>query len=387
LFLMKITILLLCLCLLLTTSLFGQSFYTADVSVSGTNTTNLFKNSSDSSDTYVSTKATLNLFALSFAKVNLFSEYTKYNKTSNLSNLNYGFGVTCIPFNDSSKFSAYMNVNVKGYNYKDTLTTLSSDFSDKEIKATMSIGYLINEKTRIRTGLNSNLTGFASDSVANKQPLELFTGINFSLFGANAIDIEAGYTKQKYDFLPIYRPLLTFNLPYAIRPADNAYTMLKESDLNSYYLSLRLSRPLGQKTGLSLNYSFREFTKVKDSSTILGSSTGYLSPWTNSYSGNSIQAKIKTFLVPYSIVNIGAGYWNSSFLNTLETVNFVTVTSNAEFRYDDKYRVFLTISTPIVTSSGRLLEPSLSLDYTDNKSTNANYTYSDFTISLSFNVK
>ncbi len=405
---MKKIIFLISILLFVTGSLFGQTFYNAEVTVRASSTDNLFKNSSDSSDNFASTKASLNLYPLHFSEINIFTEYTKYNKNNNLSNLNYGGGLTLMPLSDSSLFSIYMNMNYKGYRYKEdtltTSTTSSTEFSDKNINGVVALGYQLNETTSLRTGFNYSLVGYASDSdfVSDKSLNEIFTGLNLSLFGSNAIDFEAGYSFEKYDYLPEYDSV--FNRTYGI-DRINAYNRLEESDLNSYYVSLRYSRPLGKKTGFSLSYSYRNFTESKDSALILGSSSGYLSPWVNSYDGNTTLAKFKTYLVPYTIISFGVGYWNSSYLKTLESVSilnplydpyyddpsaeFTTTvhTRNAQGRNDDKYRIFMTVSVPIVTSSGRLFEPSLNIDYTDNESTIANYTYSDFSIILSINIR
>lgn len=414
---MKIKILLICIIILSVASIQAQSYYNTDFTYSESSTNNLFKNATKVKDKFSSYNATLNLYPIHFVQFNIFSEYNYYGKNSNLTdiintlseyngfdnnsdltNFKYGGGFTLLPLSDSSAFSLFINMNYQEYSYKDALTTNSSEFSDKDVNGIFSLGYQLNEKTNIRSGFNYVLTGYASDSVTDKKSNEIFAGLNFSIFGSNAIDIEGGYTFEKYDYLPeykVYENLGGLVSPYDISPGKG-YSFLEEADLNSFYFSFRFSRPLGQKTGIALNYSFREFTDIKDSSIIYGYSTGYLSPAISSYEGNSIQAKIKTYLIPYTILNIGMGYWNSSYLKILETIEIInefnefenmTNTKNAEVREDDKYRIFASLSVPIVTSSGRLFEPSITLDYTDNESSIGNYTYSDFTATFSLNIK
>ncbi len=372
----------------------AQSYYNTDITVTATNTDNLFKNYSNVTDHFSSLKGTINLYRTDIEQLSFFAEYTNYGNNPNLSNIKYGGGITLLPLSDSSEFTLFLNLNYQGYSYKNALTTNSSDFSNENIDGMISLGYQVNEKTNVRIGLNSTLTGYASSSVTDKNLRDIFAGINISLFGSNAFDLEGGYSHEKYDYLPEYHP--DFGIHYGVQPR-NAYSILEDADLNSFYLSFRYSRPLGNKSGLSLTYSFREFTKSKDSSMIYGYSTGYLSPWIATYAGNSIQAKIKSYLIPLTILNVGFGYWNSSYLKTLESVEsfdpflqeyvYRTNTANGQFRDDDKYQMYLSFSLPIVTSSGRLFEPSLKIDYTDNNSSIANYTFSDFTASISLNIK
>lgn len=385
-----------CLILVIGNSVKAQSYYNTDISLTATNTDNLFKNYSNVTDHFSSLKGTINLYRTDIEQLSFFTEYTNYGNNPDLSNLKYGGGITLLPLSDSSDFTLFLNLNYQGYSYKDALTTNSSDFSNENIDGMISLGYQINEKTNIRIGLNSTVTGYASSSVTDKNLRDIFAGINISLFGSNAFDLEGGYSHEKYDYLPEYMILGNNYLHYAVRATD-AYSILEKSDLNSYYLSLRYSRPLGNKSGLSLTYSFREFTKTQDSSMIYGYSTGYLSPWIASYAGNSIQAKIKSYLIPFTILNFGFGYWNSSYLKTLESIESfddflqeyipITNTANGQLRNDDKYQMYLSFSIPIVTSSGRLFEPSIRIDYTDNNSSIANYTFSDFTASISLNIK
>ncbi len=389
---MKIKLLFACFILVIGNSIQAQSYYNTDFSITASNTDNLFKNYSNVTEHFTSLKGTINLYRTDIEQLSFFADYTNYGNNPNLSNIKYGGGITLLPLSDSSEFTLFLNLNYQGYSYKNALTTNSSDFSNENIDGMISLGYQVNEKTNVRIGLNSTLTGYASSSVTDKNLRDIFAGINISLFGSNAFDLEGGYSHEKYDYLPEYHP--DFGIHYGIQPR-NAYSLLEKSDLNSFYLSLRYSRPLGNKSGLSLTYSFREFTDFKDSSMIYGFSTGYLSPWVASYEGNSVQVKIKTYLIPFTILNFGFGYWNSSYLKTLELGYYDFLgellsrvnTEDGQLRDDDKYQMFLSFSIPIVTSSGRLFEPSLKIDYIDNNSSIANYTFSNFTASISLNIK
>ena len=389
----KIIQLLIC-TLLIYSNIQAQSFYSAEFLTGVNSTNNLFNYYSDSSDTYATSKLSVNLTPVSFGEINLFTGYTKYNKNNYLSNLNYGAGLTLIPLSDSLPLTLYINMTYQKYSYRDVLTTTSSEFSDRDAGGMISLAYQITDLTNFRLGYSYSLLGYASDSVTDKKSNSLFAGMNFSLFGSNSIDIEGGYSFEKYDYLPEYDSV--FHRTYGI-DNKNGYLLLENADLKSIYLSLRYSRPISRKTGLSLSFAYKNFSEFQDSALILGSSTGYLSPWLSSYDGNATLIKIKTYSIPYAIINLGFGFWNSSYLKTLESelvyselleeYVYTTHTRNGRDRNDDKYRLFMSVAVPIVKSSGRLFEPSLNLDYTDNRSTIENFTYTDFTISLNLNIK
>ena len=376
-------------------SVSAGSFYNAELNLNGGSTSNLYKNQDDSSDVYSTINGTLNLFPTSFVEFNLLTDYTIYKNNSSLSNLKYGGGFTVLPLKDSSKFTILLTTNYQGYSYKDALTTNSSEFTDKGINGIFSLGYEFYENFHIRTGFNYTQTGYATEEVSDKKTNEIFGGINFSVFGSHAFDIEGGYSFEKYDYLPDVKEqyiiigndtLASFINIYPI-DSSNAYSSDIEDDLNSFYLSARYSRPLGNKTGLSITYSYRKFQEIKDSTFILGNSTGYLSPWVKSFEGSSIQAKIKTYMIPQFIITGGFGYWDKSHLRTLESYLGVVSTVNAADRADDMHRYFLTIQLPIVTASGRFFEPTLNIEFTNNNSSISNYDYTDFTITTGLNIR
>lgn len=380
--------------LFIASTISAGSFYTAEFDINGGSTSNLFKSHEEYSDVYTSLKGSINLYPSDFAEVNINSEYTKYNDFSDLSNMKYGGGLTVIPFNDSSKFKLFISGQYYGYKYKDVLTTNSSEFSDKDANGKVSFGYAFSSNINARTGVYFTSTGFASDSVSDKNFHNIFTGINVTAFGHNSFDIEGGFCFEKYDYVPEYREnyiitpfdTIKFTDIYIINP-NEAYAIQKKSDLKSLYISSRLSRPVGNKTGLSLLYAYRGFTETQDSSVVYGYSTGYLSPWLNSYEGSTIQLKLKTYMLPHFILSAGFGYWDKAYLKVIESEGGVVSTVSAKFRKDDSRKYFLTIQLPFVTASGNFFEPTLNIEYTNNSSNIHEYEYTDFTVTTKLNIR
>lgn len=376
--------------LLLTAQSFAGSFYNIEFNLNSVNTDNLFNDSTNAKDFYSSIRSTANIYPIKNSELNVFAEYTNYGKNPNLSNITYGSGLTFLPLSDSSNFSLLFTGSFQKYSYKEALTTNSTEFVKQDISALAGFGYDVSKSIHLRTGVSWKSTGYASDDVPDKKLTEIFSGLNFTIFGSNSIDIESGYTYEKYNYLPEFKPLMfivgtdtiyTDPMIYAINTDEDAYGNQKDADLNAFYFSTRFSRPLGKKTGLSLIYYYRDFNDIKDSTLVLGYSTGYLSPWVSSYDGFSIQGKLKTYLIPKTITTFGYGYWDKNHLRVVERHDGIVSTVNTQGRADSMRKLFLTIQFPIVLPSGRFVEPVLNVEFTNNNSTVDVYNYDDFTVS------
>ncbi|MBU0984010.1 MAG: hypothetical protein KKA42_09080, partial [candidate division Zixibacteria bacterium] len=324
-----------------------------------------------------------------------------------------GGGLTIIPTRDSSRLSSYAAINysarrfrttpaaddtssVPGHVPAETGNPNESDADDWD--GTLAVGYLVSQSMRLRVGTTYRSTSYANDEVEPKHTFDYFLGGNLSLPGRNALDIEAGYTQGNLERVPTWD--YEFDLPRGQITPDSIYSILIEDDLNSWYISPRLSRPIGNRTGVSITYSHREFIDRNDSALVYGYSSGYLSPWVSSYEGDAVQIKVKTYLIPKMIVTSGFGYWDKSMLDMLEqyrdfriivdpfTGDTMTVdrTYNAnpyrcgiQERSDQRRQVFVNLQMPLQLRQG-LLEPSLKLEFTSNSSSVRVYDYTDFAI-------
>jgi len=358
-----------------------------DARLSQASTGNLFQDSTNRSDHYTVAGISADLFPTSFAKVNVLGEYTYYGNLFDLSNIQYGAGLTMIPTSDSSRLVVYITGNVRRRDYRkrdlDSLSTNASQFNSADYHALASMGYEITDAIQLRTGLTFKSTGYGLEDVSDRRTYDLYAGGNISLPANHVLDVEAGYTTGNFEFIQ--------DSARSYRIGDSlVYAILSDGTLKSTYLSLRLSRSLGERTGLGLTLSRRRFSNLKDEALVYGYSTGLISPWVSVYDGDAAMVSLKTFLVPRLIVTAGFGYWEKDHPTTIERVyaerfGVLTLqplsTAWTFKRTDIRRRWQFSVRWPIILTSNRLLEPSLQLDYTDNESTVKVYEYDDFTIS------
>ena len=382
--------------------------FDVEASTSGGSTRNLFSDSTNRNDTYSSTSVELNWYPQSFARVNLAGAYTYYGNFFNLSNLVYGGGLTLIPMPDSSRFSIYLESNLKKREYRqsevDTTSLNANEITGDEQDVSLGVGYHINSTTQLRTGFHFQSTQYQLDGVIDHERADVITGANTTLFGSLAIDLELGYSTGNYQFvdpMEIVPGIPEFGIPdttverRAIDPGEQ-YSILVIDRLKSYYISPRLSGALGRKTGWAITYSHRRFIDTDEDAVIYGYSTGYLSPWLNDYAGQAVILRTKTYLVSSLIISFSAGFWEREHIPTVENElkpnrfgQLVPVINllYAQQRTDWRRRIDFKFQIPLHIGTAATLEPSLEFDYTDNNSTVAVYDYHDFAVSGGVTVR
>ncbi len=377
-----------------------------EASLSGGSTTNLYSDSSHQYCLFRATSLDLDYSVTAFAQVNLTGEYTYYRQTSNLSNLSYSAGATLIPLSDSSRFTLYLNGNMRDRQYRDVATDSggvnANEFTGREYDAKVGLGFDLTSTAQLRTSLTFNSTGYDIEGVLDKETYDAAVGANVTLFNRFSLDLELGYSTGRYQYInPISSGYIpppwdsTFFFPREDISGDSSYTILHEADLKSLYFSPRLSTSIGAKVGVSLTYMVRNFQDHDEDQTVYGYSTGWLSPWNTSYEGQATLLNLKTYLIPRLILSIDAGYWDKDYIKAVEYGPYmdgffrkegVTYKERVD-RSDYRSRTAITLQMPLAHSSGYFLEPSVTFDYTDNKSTVSVYEYVDFSVSGGLTVR
>ncbi|MCP4706357.1 MAG: hypothetical protein GY865_17300 [candidate division Zixibacteria bacterium] len=338
-------------------------------------TSNLLTDSSDVEDSYTTSSLRLKMYPVSTLEVILFGDYSNYVNTSNLNGFSKGVSFTFIPTNQNSNLSSYLSVSFSGRTYKEDLR----DFNNNSFKLMTSNGYRLGKAFSVRTGVKLESTSYLYSDSPDKDSYEIFVGTNFTPLGSNSFDIEVGYTGLRYSFIPDTTYMLTDS------PTGSYDYFHVKGDLFSYYISPRLSRPIGSKTGISITFHHREFYNG-DNAVVLGSAVNFISPMGNVYEGQSLTVAIKTKLVPKMIISGGFGYWKKSFLRTMVITDLYPA-SFAEKRNDEQNRIFVIIERPIYFKSGGSLKPKLQFDIINNNTTSISmfelYDYSSFSINAS----
>lgn len=375
-----------------------------EASLSSGSTTNLYSDTSQQYCLFRAASLDLDYSVTPFAQVNLASEYTYYRQMSNLSNLSYSAGATLITVSDWWRFSFYVNGNVRDRRYRDVATDSggvnANEFTGREYDAKIGLGYDLTPSVQLRTSLAYKSMGYDIEGVLDKKTYDAAIGGNASIFNHFSLDIELGYSTGKYQYIWPEYPFGDTVLPRA--QIDSAqYDILLIDDLKSIYFSPRLSTFIGNKLGISLTYMVRNFQDHDENSTIYGYSSGFLSPWNNKYEGQGVVLNLKSYMVPRLVMTVTAGYWDKNYIRVVEYGTWwnqprfgppmlrfgVNLLETAHDRSDYRSRTSVTFKVPLTHSSGYFLEPTVTFDYTDNKSTIPVYNYNDFSVSGGLTVR
>ncbi len=352
----------------------------ADVSFEFSNsqgsTNNLLDDSSKIYDTYTTSALRAAYCPLPSLEISLSGENSYYRELTGLSGQTGQYGMTYIPFPESSPLSLYISGDVSAVRYHREFSAFDNNSAEIEAAA----GYTIKDGLYARAGVAYSSTAYIGLDMPYKRDFEVYWGGNVSLFGFGSFDIETGFARANYTYIVND----TIN-HFPILPPDSFPDA--GADLWMYFISPRLSAHIAPKTGLSVLFSQRNFQNY-DRQIIYGFSTSYLSPWAGVWQGQEISANIKSYLIPHVILTAGAGYWDKGYMRTAEEEHLLWILALLdEARHDYESRYYVTLQWPITTRGHILIEPNIRFDYTDNRSNKPLYYYDDFSVSGSIKVR
>ncbi|MGB5137107.1 MAG: hypothetical protein WBP29_01095, partial [Candidatus Zixiibacteriota bacterium] len=336
-----------------------------ELGLNGGYTDNLLSDSSGVVDRYSTSSATLRFYPNSNYELRTTGEATFYSAQTGLSNKLARLGATWIPLNAESRFSIYVSGDFDLLRYRSQF----GRFNTNNIDARAAFGYRLGTVANLRWGVRLQSTEYLGSSSGDKASIESFAGINTTFWRDNSFDCEFGYGIMDYRFIDPALEYIDIEQPEAA---------LTGGKLRSIYVSPRVSRPLGSRTGANVTFTYHHFLGDEDE-IVYGSSVGLLSPWTSVWEGTSIVANVKSFLLPGFISTFGCGYWNRRHLRTIENGLYPLVIGRE--RDDDQARMYLQFVRPIAVGSGKILQPRIQIDYSNNNSSNELFDYSGASIS------
>lgn len=324
-----------------------------------------------------------------------------------LSSVTSGLHLTYIPTAGNSQLSVYLSGGVGRHSYDDRnsqlydtigfagdTTYLKRDFkiyntTDYDVMAAFGFQYSPRIHLRVEAAFVYNdytRAVFLNDMVNNKRALDFVTGVNWSVSGTNVIDLELGLSGQTINRtfvdttvdLPspgIYDTSITFGKPDLV--------------IQTLYISPRFSRQLGEKTGVSLTGTYRNFVKGSDL-IVAGDAAELLDPFATVWEGAGLSLSVKTFLVPRLITTIGLGYWNKTYLKHIELYDagFPSLQPRVVDREDTKKAFYIGFQMPLPKTWGGLnIEPVVSVEYGDNSSTMQTYDYFGWDLGIGVSLK
>lgn len=379
-------------CLLVLAQTVSAGVIGGEYTLSGGSNGNLLGDSTNTYDLYLSSNLKVKVYPLSCLEITLNNDYSFYREFIGLNNMSSGITATYLPLASTSPLSLYITA-------KGTMLEYDKDFSgfDNNI-AQLNVGaaYNLTPRVAVRSGVSHRLTHYVNTETSYIRSRDIYAGVNAALPYAFTFDLEGGFSRTNYlhkDILPLFEDSLPPD-PEEIFPIVYEDWRLRwvgdaEDNLWLSYLSPRISRPLGDKTGLNVTFTRRVFTNY-DGALIYGFATQYLSPWASVWEGHDMSFGIKTYLVPRLIVTSGIGYWEKMYLKTIEkdpNLAFYASSFNAPRREDWQTRIYLGVQYPMKLASGLFIEPAVNVEYTNNVSNKGVYNYSNFLVTAGIKAK
>jgi len=211
------------------------------------------------------------------------------------------------------------------------------------------------------------------------------------------LDLETGFSTGNYSYVDSAAFLAGTTMPSRRIIPGTEYddSVVTDGTLSSVYFAPRLSFGLGRRTGVTMTYSYRSFLDRNDNACIYGLSSTYLSQWNTDHEGSAFTISVKTYLVPHFILSAGMGYFDKQYLNALERIQIgnlvpppgVGIPQAVVDRNDKQTRLYVSAQLPCANRTGPMLEPSLQIEYTRNKSSVYLYDYDDVTVTAGLSMK
>ena len=255
-----------------------------EIGLNGGYTDNLLSDSSNVVDRYSTSSATARFYPNNKLELRATGEATFYSSQVGLSNKLARAGATFIPLNPESRFSIYVSGEFDLRRYRSQFDRFNTNNVDSRI----AFGLRLAPTTNLRWGFRLQSTEYLGSSSGDKLSLESYAGVNATFLRNNSFDFEIGYGVMDYRFIDPALEYIDIEQPEAA---------LTGGKLRSLYLSPRLSRPLGRRTGVNLTFTYHRFLG-DDDRIVYGSSVGLLSPWTSVWEGTYIAASLKSYLLP-----------------------------------------------------------------------------------------
>jgi hypothetical protein len=318
----------------------------------------------------------LKIYPSSSVEISLGGQYSAYSDVSDLSTLYGSANIAYVKADLESPLSVYLSTGVSGLDYGQ----IYSVYDHLQFGASAALRYAVSPKVHVTIGGDLLISDYANAETGDNRGVGIYGGINAGFGGVNTINIEAG--GEVTEFTGLDNLFGNGGGPWSDFPE-------LENKLQTIYGSARFSRPLGEHTGIGVEYAFRSFVGDDDVVTY-GLSLDNLSPWTAFWEGQAVSANIKSYLLPGFILTAAFQYRYAEYMDALETDDIMGPETADDLslrsREDDRYQGTFGLSRPISLRAGGIITPSLTITYTDNVSSLTFYDYSSLAVSASVNV-
>lgn len=331
---------------------------------------NLFNDSNATSDQYATLGANLKYYPSGSLQLTGAARYNAFSTYTDLSNFTGELSATFVPTPVNSPFT----MSIQGSFAGRTFGTTYQLYDQTAISAGVNASYRLTPKLHVLSSVSYGADEYTNSEYGSSRSLDASAGLNATLPGSNSLAVGFDYTHRALE----QADLLTDNPGHGQQANSN--------DNSDYFdltgVRVRLSRPLGQRTGISLSVGHRQL-HVDNNFTALGYTIDYLSPWADLWQGLSISGSVKHFFPHQFVVELSGAYFDKEFVDVLELDDEGTETYWADSRDDRLTVVNLKFSRPISLKDNTSMTPTVQLGYRRNESTVGYFDYEDLTATLS----
>ena len=319
---------------------------------------NLFADSYGISDFYNTIGGEVALYPSSFAQITINGDYNVYYTNTDLSNFNGGASFTLIPTSDSSKLSLILSGSAGKRNFGE----LYNIYNNNSLNGDLYLIYKFSNRLSFKTSGYYSYVGYDNADEVTDEYFGFSAGLNLTFLKNNSLDFETFIYQKKYNSDLI----------------DLSGNSSQTYDFIDY--KVRYSRPLGERWGTSLNYTFHNL-KSYDAYTISGYTIDYLSPWNSLWNGHSASLSLKHYLKNQSILELSAGYTDKEYVSSFDYTDIDNNFVESFQRNDQVTQIDLKYYKSFYLENS-MITPVLSVGYTQNSSSLALYDYNSFNIAL-----
>jgi len=346
----------------------AQAEIVSELSVGSGYRANLFNDSNAIGDTYAAAGLRLKYYPSAAVELAAGARYNAYVEYRDLSNFTGEASITAIPTPAASRVTLALSGSA-GFR---SFGPLYEPYNQAHAAVSTLLGYRLTNTLRLQGGAAFTNTEYTNSDYGSNRSLDFSGGINVTVFGSNGVALRADYARRWFD-----QPLVS---------AGGMMTNGTETETFEIAgLTARYSRPLGARTGLSFSGGYRQLNVGADYAA-LGYTIDYLSPWSDLWEGHSVSATLKHIFPKQVKLELAVAWYDKQFVDVIELDENQQTTITRDSRDDNLFTSSATIARPILLRTGRLLTPTVSIGYRQNRSSADYYDYNDMWGALSFNV-
>lgn len=346
-------------------------------------TDNIYSDSSGIYDAYSLMTLNLKMYPFPSLEATVNGKQTNYRDRAGLSSQLGGLTLAYVPTPKDSRLAIYITGSLNGQLYHNEFKRFDNNY----ISMATSIGYDLSSRIMARAGVSYRNTTYVRNGL-DKRDVDYSVGLNTTLPGNNSFDLEAGFAYTNCPFKDTSGTAPEYQEWMSTRWEDIPD---KKINIRILCLSPRISRPLGNKSGIYLSYT-RQLFQNYDKQWTSGDSAQFLSPWASVWDGSAVTAGLKSFLIPHFILTANAGYWDKTYFkaNAAHSVtlgNLIRVRRKDYRRRDYQTTFFVDLRMPLKSHSGLLFEPSVNVNYSNTRSNDKLFGYSNLIIAGGIKIR